>query len=79
MTRKEAKEILIKSFLEGMKEQGKTENDIALLAPNKGKNTWTYNELLVAVREDKPLENSNYNLIDSYLRYLDWKNKKDNE
>lgn len=38
-----------------------------------GKNSWTNKEVLDAITEDRPLENTNDNIIDMYIAYLKFK------
>lgn len=46
-------------------------------APQVGKCSWTWREYREAVEQDKPMENSNDNPIDVYIKYLEYiKNKK---
>lgn len=75
IAREEAKLILIDSVLEGMKREGKTLSDVCLISPKKGKDAWTYGEYIKAIKEDKCLEDSDENPIDSYLHYVEYKER----
>lgn len=65
MTRDEAKEIALKAIEKEIELHG--EDYIYMLAPQKGKNSWTLREAKESILEDKELENSNTNLIDGIL------------
>lgn len=65
MTRNEAKEIALKSIEEEIEKNG--ENHIFIAAPQLGKNSWTLKECKEAILNDKPLENSDNNLIDGII------------
>ena len=65
MTRDEAKEIALKAIEKEIELHG--EDYIYMLAPQKGKNSWTLREAKESIIEDKELENSNTNLIDGIL------------
>lgn len=76
MTREEAKRILLKSVEENIKKFG--EDADAVMMPMKGKNSWTWKEYKEAVENDTDLaECEDSNPIDSYLRYVAWKEKRD--
>lgn len=62
-----------------MKRENKSLDDVALLSPKKGKDSWTFRECIEAINHDKSLEDSDFNMIDSYLRYLDYKERKELE
>ena len=75
MDREEAKKILLKSAEEKIKEKG--EDAVALMSPRKGKDHWTWKEYKEAVENDTDLaECEDSNPIDSYLRYVEWKEKQ---
>lgn len=65
MTRDEAKEIALKAIEKEIELHG--EDYIYMLAPQKGKNSWTLREAKESILEDKELENSDTNLIDGIL------------
>lgn len=77
MTRDEAKEIALKAIKKEIELHG--EDYIYMLAPQKGKNSWTLREAKESIIEDKELENSNTNLIDGILnldKYMKEQTKK---
>ena len=78
-TRKEVQSELLKSIIRTIDSCEKRWGDIAVLSPKKGKNSWTYREMYNAIKEDKPLEGSELNEIDSMMRYYEWKEKKKNK
>ena len=55
MTREEAKTLTLKWLEEGMKRNSKSMDDIFVIAPHVGKDSWTYAEYKDAVENDKPL------------------------
>ena len=65
MTRDEAKQIALKSIEEEIEKNG--ENHIFIAAPQLGKNSWTLKECKEAILNDKPLENTDNNLIDGII------------
>ena len=67
MDRKTAKNILLKQVNKDIEIFG--EDAITLASPMKGKNSWTYKEYKQAIVEDKCLENTNLNPIDTLLEY----------
>lgn len=80
MTRDEAKEIALKAIEKEIELHG--EDYIYMLAPQKGKNSWTLREAKESIIEDKKLENSNTNLIDGILnldKYMKEQAKKTKE
>lgn len=78
MDREEAKKILLESVEKKIREYG--EDAVALMSPRKGKDHWTYKEYKEAVENDTDLaEMKNSNPIDTYLRYVKWKEKRDNK
>ncbi len=72
MTRKEAQNILLNS----LNSDGKDWNHVVLSSAKKGKNSWTKKEVYDAVVADCSLEGSDYNPIDSLLRFEEWKKNK---
>lgn len=75
MTREEAKQLALKEVEEGIRKNG--ENAIFMMSPKIGKDSWTWKEAKESILEDKALEDSgNYNLIDSILKYDEYKNSK---
>ena len=71
MTRKEAQKEVLRMIDEYIKKEG--ENMVALMAPQPGKNSWTWKELRESVINDIPLEGEKYNLIDDVLSMDKWK------
>ena len=65
MTRNEAKQIALDAINKEIELHG--EDYIYMLAPQRGKNSWTLREAKESILEDKELENSNTNLIDGIL------------
>lgn len=72
-TRKEIQHELLKSILKEMRENNKQWDDVAVISPKKGKDSWTYREVYMSIQEDKCLEDSDNNMIDSMIRYYKWK------
>jgi hypothetical protein len=78
MTREEAKKILLESVEKEIRVHG--EDAVALMSPRVGKDHWTYKEYKEAVENDTDLaEMKDSNPIDTYLRYVAWKEKRDNK
>jgi hypothetical protein len=76
MNREEAKKILLESVEKQIMEHG--EDAVALMSPRVGKDHWTYKEYKEAVENDTDLaEMKDSNPIDTYLRYVAWKEKRD--
>jgi hypothetical protein len=70
MTRKEAQNAL----LESLKNNGKDWDDVVLISPRKGKDSWTKREMYEAIIEDRDLDGCpDSNPIDSLLRFDKWK------
>jgi len=65
MTRNEAKQIALNAINKEIELHG--EDYIYMLAPQRGKNSWTLWEAKESILEDKELENSGLNLIDGIL------------
>lgn len=65
MTRKEAKQIALKTINEEIKKYG--ENYVYMQSPKIGKNTWTLKEAKESILNDTTLENTNTNLIDGII------------
>ena len=65
MTRNEAKQIALDAINKEIELHG--EDYIYMLAPQRGKNSWTLREAKESILEDKELENSNTSLIDGIL------------
>ena len=66
-------------LLEGIDSQiksGKKWDDIAVISPKKGKNSWTFAEMYDAIAKDEEPENYGGNPIDSLLHYYEWKEKQ---
>ena len=79
MTRDEAKQIALDAINKEIELHG--EDYIYMLAPQKGKNSWTLREAKESILEDKELENSGSNLIDGILnldKYMKEQTKKTN-
>jgi hypothetical protein len=79
MTRNEAKEIALNAINKEIELHG--EEHIYMLAPQRGKNSWTLREAKESILEDKELKNSNTNLIDGILnldKYMKEQAKKAN-
>ena len=79
MTRNEAKQIALNAINKEIELHG--EDYIYMLAPQRGKNSWTLREAKESILEDKKLENSNTNLIDGILnldKYMKEQTKKTN-
>ena len=76
MTRQEAKEILLQGIRNDLIANMKSIHSVCMISPKKGKSSWTYAEMIDAITNDTTLEDSDYNPIDSYLHYLEYKNKK---
>ena len=72
-TRKEIQHELLESILKEMRENNKQWDDVAVISPKKGKDSWTYREVYMSIQEDKCLEDSDNNIIDSTIRYYKWK------
>jgi hypothetical protein len=80
MTRDEAKQIALNAINKEIELHG--EDYICVLAPQKGKNSWTLREAKESILEDKKLENSGSNLIDGILnldKYMKERAKKAKE
>ena len=71
MTREQAKKILLIEADKEIKKHG--EGTPAVMSPMPGKNSWTWKEYKEAVENDKPLENTDMNPIDSLLRYEEYR------
>lgn len=72
-TRKEIQHELLDSTLNDMRKNNKQWDDVAVFSPKKGKDSWTYREVYMSIQQDKCLEDSNNNMIDSMIRYYKWK------
>ena len=72
-TRKEIQYELLDNILNDICKNNKKWDDIAVLSPKKGKDSWTYREVYTSIQQDKCLEDSNNNIIDSMIRYYKWK------
>lgn len=55
MTRKEAQNLCLKWLEEDMEKNNRTLDDICVMSPHIGKDSWTYREYKEAVVNDKPL------------------------
>jgi hypothetical protein len=74
MTREEVKKQLLNEIDKSAKKHGGLD-EIFCRAPQVGKSSWTWREYREAVEQDKPMENSNDNPIDVYIRYLEYVKK----
>ena len=72
-TRKEIQHELLESILNDMRKNNKQWNDVAVISPKKGKDSWTYREVYTSIQQDKCLEDSDNNMIDSMISYYKWK------
>ena len=72
-TRKEIQHELLDRILNDICKNNIKWDDIAILSPKKGKDSWTYREVYISIQQDKCLEDSNNNVIDSMIRYYKWK------
>ena len=71
ITRKEAKDFLLKQIDREISEHG--EDFIFMAAPQPGKNTWTLAEYRKAIEDDDFLENGgDTKPIDDQLSYVKW-------
>lgn len=70
MTREQARQIALIETKKEIVEHGI--DSIAVMAPKPGKNSWTWREMLEAIIEDKPLEDTDYNYIDGILNLEQW-------
>jgi len=76
ITREQAKKIGLKDAKRLMEKDNKTLDDVCIMSPKIGKNSWTYREYIEALEQDKCLEDSNMNPIDTLLNYEKYLNKK---
>lgn len=76
MTRNEAQKEALSLIDERIAIEG--ENAIALMAPQPGKNSWTWKELRESVINDIPLDGTNTNPIDDVLEMEKWKKEHAN-
>jgi hypothetical protein len=74
-TREQIQKELLESIREDVFKNNKDWNDVAVVSPKKGKNSWTYREVYMSIQEDKCLEDSDNNMIDSMIRYYEWKER----
>ena len=72
-TRKEIQHELLDSILNDICKNNIKWDDIAVLSPQKGKDSWTYREVYISIQQDKCLEDSNNSIIDSMINYYKWK------
>lgn len=75
-SRKEIQQELLVSIKNEMVRNRKNWDDVAVISPKKGKNSWTYREVYDSVENDKCLEDTDMNQIDSMIRYYEWKEKQ---
>ena len=75
MTRDEAKKIALDSINKEIELHG--EDDIFMMSPMRGKNSWTLREAKESIMDDKCLENTDCNLIDDTLKFYKWKKELD--
>ena len=76
ITREQAKEIGLKEIKRLMEKDNKSLDDVCLMSPKIGKDSWTYREYIEALEQDKCLEDSNINPIDTLLNYEKYLNEK---
>ena len=76
ITREQAKEIGLKDVKRLMEKDNKTLDDVCVMSPKIGKDSWTYREYIEALEQDKCLEDSNMNPIDMLLNYEKHLNEK---
>ena len=55
---------------------GKKWEDVAVISPKKGKNSWTFREMYDAIAKDVKPEEYSTNPIDDLLHYYEWKEKQ---
>lgn len=72
-TRKEIQHELLDRILNDICKNNIKWDDIAILSPKKGNDSWTYREVYISIQQDKCLEDSNNNVINSMIRYYKWK------
>lgn len=77
MTREEAKVQALKLIDDYILKYG--EDEISMMCPQPGKNSWTWKEEREAVLNDVPCENRGDNLIDSILLSENWKKEYENK
>lgn len=73
MKREQAQRYLLRDIEKHIIEEG--ESGIAMMAPQPGKNVWTWKEMKEAVLEDKELEGGGGNPIDDLLKYEEYRLK----
>lgn len=69
--RKEIQKKVIKLIEERIEKDG--EDGVFTHSAQPGKNTWSNKEVLKSVIEDRPLENTNDNIIDMFINYQNYK------
>lgn len=75
-SRQQIQEEILISIKNDMVRQRKNWDDVCLAMPKKGKNSWTFREVYDSVKEDKCLEGTDFNEIDSVIHYYEWKEKR---
>lgn len=80
MTRKEAQDLCLKWLEENMEKNDRTLDDICLMSPRIGKDSWTYREYKEAVVNDKPLcgleDETSETPIDDILNFEKYKKER---
>lgn len=75
-SRQEIQQELLIAIRNEMVRQRKNWDDVAVMSPRKGKNSWTYREVYNSIKNDECLPESEFNQIDSMIRYYEWKEKQ---
>jgi hypothetical protein len=73
MTREKAQQELLEGIENQIKSGEKKWDDIAVISPKKGKNSWTFAEMYDAISKDVSPEGYSGNPIDELLHYYEWK------
>ena len=74
MTREQAKQIALILLKKDIEKDGL--DAISFQSPSVGKKSWTLREELIALIKDEPLEECDFNVIDSVLLTEDWHNER---
>ena len=75
LTRKQAQ----KELLEEIKAMNKPLDDVFMRAPQVGKSSWTFREVIESVENDTPLEGCQGNgssLIDMHIKYQEYREQR---
>ena len=77
ITREQAKQIVLISTKDDMKKNNKTLDDICMMSPKIGRDSWTYREYIEATENDTDLDDcEGSNPIDMMLNYEKYLNEK---